>query len=56
MKGIEIGKVGDFLFRHRLANGEVRHVQVNTGPIEAQSRRLLFSIIQDVTAEVEARR
>jgi PAS domain S-box-containing protein/putative nucleotidyltransferase with HDIG domain len=56
MKGIELGQVGDFLFRHRLANGEVRHVQVNTGPIEAQGRRLLFSIIQDVTAEVEARR
>ena len=49
MHGIERGEVGEFLFRHRLAGGEVRDVEVSSGPIEVQGRSLLFSIVQDVT-------
>ena len=38
-----------FLFRHRLATGEIRDVEVHSGPIEVGGRNLLFSIVHDVT-------
>ncbi|NMG27563.1 bifunctional diguanylate cyclase/phosphodiesterase [Aromatoleum evansii] len=38
-----------FQFRHRLASGEVRDVEVASGPIEIEGRSLLYSIVQDVT-------
>jgi len=43
-----------FDFRHRLASGEVRDVEVCTGPIVAGGRTLLFSVIQDVTDRKQA--
>ncbi len=39
-----------FEFRHRLASGEVRDVEVRTGPLERDGATLLYSIIHDVTA------
>ena len=38
-----------FLFRHRLANEEVRDVEVYSGPIRLRGRELLYSIIHDIT-------
>ena len=38
-----------FLFRHRLANGEIRDVEVYSGPVMIQGRQLLYSIIHDIT-------
>ncbi len=38
-----------FVFRHRLADGEVRDVEVHSGPVLEAGRRLLLSIIHDVT-------
>ncbi|HYH23387.1 MAG TPA: diguanylate cyclase [Azospirillum sp.] len=38
-----------FLFRHRLASGEVRDVEVHSGPIEVGDRMLLYSIVHDIT-------
>ena len=38
-----------FHFRHRLASGEVRDVEVHSGPLELDSRSLLYSIIHDIT-------
>lgn len=38
-----------FNFQHRLKSGEVRHVEVYSGPVEIDGRALLFSIIHDVT-------
>jgi PAS domain S-box-containing protein len=38
-----------FTFPHRLANGELRHVEVQSGPVDFGGRRLLFSVIQDIT-------
>ena len=43
-----------FFFRHRLAGGEVRHVEVFSGPIRLQGRDLLYSIIHDITARRQA--
>ena len=38
-----------FNFRHRLASGEIRDVEVYSGPVESGERILLYSIIHDIT-------
>lgn len=38
-----------FIFRHRLADGEIRTVEVHSRPYEFDGRRLLFSVINDIT-------
>ncbi|MDX6694968.1 MAG: hypothetical protein QOF02_2571 [Blastocatellia bacterium] len=38
-----------FQFRHLLANGEVRDVEVFTGPVDYKGGKVLFSIVLDVT-------
>ncbi len=43
-----------FLFRHRLASGEVRDVEVYSGPIEVSGKTLLYSIVHDITARKKA--
>ncbi len=43
-----------FLFRHRLASGEVREVEVRSSPVTIGSQQLLHSIIHDVTDQVRA--
>ncbi len=45
-------KRNHFIFRHRLAGGEVRTVEVNSYPYQFEGRTLLFSIINDITTEV----
>ncbi|MGA2330776.1 MAG: PAS domain S-box protein [Syntrophales bacterium] len=43
-----------FIFSHRLANGEVRSVEVFSGPIELAGRHLLYSIVHDITERRQA--
>jgi|GEM_PF-668674 len=43
-----------FDFRHRLADGQVRDVEVCTGPIVIGGRTFLFSVIHDVTDRKQA--
>ncbi|TCD47240.1 ATP-binding protein [Chlorobium sp. N1] len=38
-----------FNFRHRLADGSVREVEVFSAPISIQGREMLYSIINDIT-------
>ena len=38
-----------FFFRHRLANEEIRDVEVYSGPISLHGKELLYSIIHDIT-------
>jgi len=38
-----------FHFKHRLANGNTRDVEVYSGPISIQGRQVLFSIVHDIT-------
>jgi len=49
-----------FLFKHRLANGDIRDVEVYSGPIIIDGETLLHSIIHDITerklAEAELKR
>ncbi len=43
-----------FLFKHKLKNGEIRDVEVYSGPLQFGSKRVLFSIIYDVTERMNA--
>lgn len=43
-----------FLFKHKLANGMIRDVEVYTGPVVMEGRKVLCSIIHDVTDKVHA--
>lgn len=38
-----------FVFKHALANGDIRDVEVYSGPIYYEGKHLLYSIIHDVT-------
>ncbi len=38
-----------FHFRHRLASGEIRDVEVYSGPVVLDGRTLLYSIVHDIT-------
>ena len=43
-----------FVFPHRLANGNVRTVEVHSHPIVREGQTLLFSIVFDVTPRMQA--
>lgn len=45
-----------FVFRHRLASGELRDVEVHSGPVEYRGQRLLYSIVHDITHRLAAER
>ncbi len=45
-----------FVFRHKLASGELRDVEVHSGPVEYRGQKLLYSIIHDITHRLEAER
>jgi len=38
-----------FYFRHRLAGGEIRHVEVHSSPLILQGKHFLYSIVHDIT-------
>lgn len=48
------GQVSDQTFRHRLADGELRDVEVSCGPLEVNGRSLLLSVVHDVTERTRA--
>jgi len=39
-----------FFFRHRKANGEIRDVEVHSGPIRFGNSMLLYSVVHDITS------
>ena len=45
-----------FRFRHRMASGEIRDVEVFSGPIDVDGRTRLLSIIHDVTERTQLER
>ena len=45
-----------FLFKHRHATGEVRDVEVHSGPVSTGGKQLLYSIVHDITARMESER
>jgi PAS domain S-box-containing protein len=46
--------ITSFVFRHRLRSGEIRDVEVHSGPLDIQDRKLLYSIIHDITERRKA--
>jgi len=52
VKEMTLAKVEEsnhFYFKHRLFNGQIRDVEVNSTPIISEGRNLLSSIIWDIT-------
>ncbi len=49
MANARAGKKRHFEFRHRLADGSVRNVDVYSGPVPFEGRTVLYSIVHDVT-------
>jgi PAS domain S-box-containing protein len=43
-----------FFFKHRLANGEIRDVEVYSGPINFGNSTFLYSIIHDISEQKQA--
>lgn len=43
-----------FYFRHRLADGDIRPVEVFSSVIAVEAKQMLFSIIHDISARIEA--
>jgi PAS domain S-box-containing protein len=43
-----------FYFKHRLADGELRDVEVYSGPIALRGKHLLYSIVHDISARKRA--
>jgi len=48
------GKKYSFLARHRLASGDIRDVETFSGPIEFFGKKVLYSIVNDISARVQA--
>jgi PAS domain S-box-containing protein len=43
-----------FIFRHRLSNGDIRDVEVYSGPLQLRGKQLLCSIVHDITDRKQA--
>src|SRR6056297_195213 len=43
-----------FNFKHKLANGEIRHVEVHSTPLKIDENQYLYSIIHDITDRIKA--
>lgn len=54
MNEVAAGQAKCFQFRHRLANGEIREVEVYNGRLRMGDRELLYSIVHDITSRVQA--
>ena len=49
MQKARSAKCKNFIFRHRLANGAVKDVEVFSGPITLSGEKVLYSIIHDIS-------
>ncbi|MGB9980025.1 PAS domain-containing sensor histidine kinase [Methanobacterium sp.] len=47
-------KKNHFVFKHRLASGEIRDVDTYSGPITVGGKKLLYSIVHDITQQKRA--
>jgi len=54
MQQVSTGRRRSYEFRHRLASGEIRDVEVHSSPIEISNQTVLFSIIHDITPRKQA--
>src|SRR5208337_2616208 len=54
LRAVSAGARDFFVFPHRLANGEIRTVEVRSSSIPCEGSHILFSIIHDITDRVKA--
>ncbi|MGD9160947.1 MAG: PAS domain S-box protein [Desulfobacteraceae bacterium] len=54
VKKIKKDRQSHLYLRHRLANGEIKDVEVYSGPVKMQGKVLLFSIVHDITEHKRA--
>jgi len=54
MASARLEKRHRFLFKHRISDGQIRDVEVYSGPIPANGREWLYSIVHDVTDRARA--
>ncbi len=55
MKSARGKRTVHFVFPHRLASGEVRTVEVDSGPVECEGKTYLLSVIHDMTTQKRLR-
>jgi PAS domain S-box-containing protein len=55
LKDVEMTAAHIFQTKHKKKNGEIREVRVSSSPVEIEGKTVLFSIVQDITAENEAK-
>lgn len=55
LRRAETEERSDFIFCHRTASGALRDVEVCSGPITVNGRRLLYSIVHDITQRARGR-
>lgn len=56
LKAISNGNLKQFICKHRLKNGDLREIEVYTGPITINSQLYLFATLHDVSERVESER
>jgi PAS domain S-box-containing protein len=56
MRAIKYGSGQTFFFKHKLANGLIRDVEVYSSPVSIKNKEYLFSIIHDITSRKETER
>ncbi len=56
MKNAKIKNRNHFYFKHRISDGEIRDVEVFSGPINIRGDELLYSIIHDITEKLRIER
>jgi PAS domain S-box-containing protein len=54
MELARLEKRNRFFFKHRLANSEIRDVEVFSGSVVIRSKNLLYSIVHDITEQKKA--
>jgi len=56
MEQVRKGQTTSFQARHRLASGQIRDVEVHSGPIRVRGKTFLHSVVIDVTERLQAER
>lgn len=51
MENTRLNKQNYYHFRHRMKTGEIRDVEVYSGPIEFQDKKVLYSIVHDISEQ-----
>ncbi|MDM8536051.1 transporter substrate-binding domain-containing protein [Desulfobacterales bacterium HSG17] len=49
LEDVKTGRYKSMILPHRLANGEIRDVEIHSSPIPFKGKNLLFSVVHDIT-------